>query len=124
MGSLRIAMFAWESLHGIKAGGLAPHVSEISEALARKGHEVHVFTRPGYGGSSVHQIDGVWYHINRWADERFIYKRIAIMDQQQLSSFAYTEQVAKFSVEDFEKFIAHIADYALLDFYNQITPTV
>jgi glycosyltransferase involved in cell wall biosynthesis len=44
-------MFAWESLHGIKVGGLAPHVSELSEALARKGHEVHVFTRRGAYGS-------------------------------------------------------------------------
>jgi hypothetical protein len=50
------------------------------------------------------EIDGVWYHINRWADERFIYKRIAIMDQQQLSSLSYTEQVAKFRVEDFDEF--------------------
>lgn len=50
------------------------------------------------------EIDGVWYHINRWADERFIYKRIAIMDQQQLSSLAYTEQVAKFSLDDFDHF--------------------
>ncbi|HTX44142.1 MAG TPA: glycogen/starch synthase, partial [Methanocella sp.] len=40
MDTLRIAMFAWESLHGIKVGGLAPHVSELSEALAAKGHEV------------------------------------------------------------------------------------
>jgi SAM-dependent methyltransferase len=50
------------------------------------------------------EIDGVWYHINRWADEQFIYKRIAILDQQQLSSMAYTEQVAKFSLDDFERF--------------------
>src|SRR5215470_13964178 len=50
------------------------------------------------------EIDGVWYHINRWADERFIYKRISIMDQQQLSSVAYTEQVAKFTLDDFDQF--------------------
>jgi len=60
METLRIAMFAWESLHGIKVGGLAPHVSEISEALARKGHEVHVFTRRGaYGPYDV--VNGVHY---------------------------------------------------------------
>lgn len=60
METLRIAMFAWESLHGVKVGGLAPHVSEISEALARKGHEVHVFTRRGaYGPYDV--INGVHY---------------------------------------------------------------
>jgi glycosyltransferase involved in cell wall biosynthesis len=47
MDSSRIAMFAWESLYGVNVGGLAPHVSELSEALAKKGHEVHVFTRRG-----------------------------------------------------------------------------
>ncbi len=53
-------MFAWESLYGVKVGGLAPHVSELSEALAKKGHEVHVFTRKGgYGPYDV--IKGVHY---------------------------------------------------------------
>jgi glycosyltransferase involved in cell wall biosynthesis len=60
MESLRIAMFAWESLYGVKVGGLAPHVSELSEALAKKGHEVHVFTRRGdYGPYDV--VKGVHY---------------------------------------------------------------
>jgi hypothetical protein len=33
-------MFAWESLYSIKVGGIAPHVSEISEAMAKDGHEM------------------------------------------------------------------------------------
>ncbi len=44
---MRIGMFSWESLYSIKVGGISPHVSEISEALAREGHEMHVFTRRG-----------------------------------------------------------------------------
>jgi glycosyltransferase involved in cell wall biosynthesis len=44
---MRIGMFAWESLYSIKVGGIAPHVSEISEAMAKDGHEMHVFTRRG-----------------------------------------------------------------------------
>jgi len=60
MESLRIAMFAWESLYGIRVGGLAPHVSELSEALAKKGHEVHVFTRRGACGP-YDEINGVRY---------------------------------------------------------------
>jgi glycosyltransferase involved in cell wall biosynthesis len=59
---MRIAMFSWESLHSIVVGGIAAHVTELAAALERRGHEVHVFTRPGYGGASVHRIDGVWYH--------------------------------------------------------------
>lgn len=60
METLRIGMFAWESLHAIRVGGLAPHVSELSEALAAKGHEVHVFTRAGKH-SAYDVVNGVRY---------------------------------------------------------------
>lgn len=53
-------MLSWESLYSIKVGGVAPHVSEISEALARRGHEVHVFTRRG-DFDSYDKINGVHY---------------------------------------------------------------
>jgi len=33
MKKLRIGMFAWESLYSVKVEGIAPHVSELSEAL-------------------------------------------------------------------------------------------
>ncbi|RLG24275.1 glycosyltransferase family 1 protein, partial [Methanosarcinales archaeon] len=56
MESLRIGMFAWESLHSIRVGGVAPHVSELSESLVKAGHEVHVFTRIG-GCSSYDEIN-------------------------------------------------------------------
>jgi glycosyltransferase involved in cell wall biosynthesis len=59
---MRIAMFSWEALHGAAVGGVATHVTELSAALTRRGHEVHVFTRPGYGTGGVSRIDGVWYH--------------------------------------------------------------
>ena len=73
------------------------------------------------------EIDGVWYHINRWTDERFIYKRIAIQDRQQFASIAYTEQVAKFGLEDFREFFEQnglemmtvYGDYALNEFDKQ-----
>jgi glycosyltransferase involved in cell wall biosynthesis len=59
---MRIAMFSWESLHSIAVGGVAAHVTELAAALQRRGHEVHVYTRPGFGYGGVSQIDGVWYH--------------------------------------------------------------
>lgn len=34
---LRIAMFAWESLHTHAVGGVAPHVTELTAGLARLG---------------------------------------------------------------------------------------
>ncbi len=57
---MRIGMLSWESLYSTKVGGVAPHVSELSEALARRGHEVHVFTRRGDFGS-YDEINGVHY---------------------------------------------------------------
>jgi glycosyltransferase involved in cell wall biosynthesis len=53
-------MLSWESLYSIKVGGVAPHVSELSEALARRGHEMHVFTRRG-DFESYDKINGVHY---------------------------------------------------------------
>ncbi len=59
---MRIAMFSWETMHSIHVGGVAAHVSELSDALARRGHEVHVFTRMGEG-QPPHSIEsGVHYH--------------------------------------------------------------
>ena len=59
---MRIALFAWESLHTHAVGGVAPHVTELAAGLCRQGHEVHVFVRAleSCGGCSVHY--GVAYH--------------------------------------------------------------
>jgi len=59
---MRIAMFSWETLHSHAVGGIAAHVTELAAALERRGHEVHVFTRPGHGNGGCSRIDGVWYH--------------------------------------------------------------
>jgi glycosyltransferase involved in cell wall biosynthesis len=59
---MRIAFFAWESLHSIPVGGLAPCVTELAAALQRKGNEVHVFTRIGPNQKIYEVIDGVHYH--------------------------------------------------------------
>ena len=59
---MKIAMFSWETLHSQAVGGVAAHVTELAAALERRGHEVHVFTRPGYGTGGTSRIDGVWHH--------------------------------------------------------------
>ncbi|MCC7292777.1 MAG: glycosyltransferase [Phycisphaerales bacterium] len=59
---MRIAMFSWESMHSIAVGGLAPHITELSAAMARLGHEVHIFTRVGPNQRGYDFIDGVHYH--------------------------------------------------------------
>jgi len=60
---MRIALFAWESMHSISVGGVAFHVTELACALQRKGHEVHLFTRVGSDGQPWYEvIHGVHYH--------------------------------------------------------------
>ena len=60
MKKIRIGMFSWESLYSIRVGGIAPHVSELSEALAAEGHEIHLFTRGREKNDEI--INGVHYH--------------------------------------------------------------
>ena len=58
MESLKIGFFCWESLHAIRAGGLAPAATRLAEALTGD-HEVHFFTR---GDGPDREIAGVMYH--------------------------------------------------------------
>lgn len=58
----KIAMFAWESLHAVAVGGVAPHLTNLSAGLARRGHEVHAFVRNGGGMQRYDYIDGVHVH--------------------------------------------------------------
>ncbi len=59
---MKIAMLSWESMHSIAVGGIAPHVTELSLALHRMGHDVHVFTRRREGQKRYDRLDGVHYH--------------------------------------------------------------
>ncbi|MGC4069918.1 MAG: glycosyltransferase family 4 protein [Polyangiaceae bacterium] len=59
---MKIAFFAWESLHTVAVGSVASHVTELAAALERRGHEVHVFARIGEGQRVYDVIDGVHYH--------------------------------------------------------------
>src|SRR4051812_40461782 len=59
---MRIAMMSWETLHSIPVGGVAAHVTELSAALSRRGHEVHIYTRIAPGQTKYQFIDGVHYH--------------------------------------------------------------
>ncbi|MBD3389089.1 MAG: glycosyltransferase [Candidatus Altiarchaeales archaeon] len=59
---VRIGVFSWETLNSIKVGGVAAVVTQLSEALADLGHEVHVFTRTTEGKPEHELINGVWEH--------------------------------------------------------------
>ncbi len=59
---MRIAMLSWETLHSIAVGGVSAHVTELAAALARQGHDVHVFTRIAPGQPDYAKHDGVHYY--------------------------------------------------------------
>jgi glycosyltransferase involved in cell wall biosynthesis len=59
---VKIAFFAWESLHTVAVGAVASHVTELAAALERRGHDVHVFARIGERQRTYDVIDGVHYH--------------------------------------------------------------
>jgi glycosyltransferase involved in cell wall biosynthesis len=88
---MRVAMFSWESLHSQAIGGVAAHVTELSAALERRGHEVHVFTRPGYGSAGVARFDGVWYHYCPHALNRSFVDEVQEMCRSFVWHFIQTE---------------------------------
>jgi len=84
-------MFSWECLHSQAVGGVAAHVTELAAGLRRRGHEVHVFTRPGYGTGGVAQIDGVWHHFCPHILSRNFMDEIQEMCQSFVWHFFQTE---------------------------------
>jgi len=59
---MKIAFFTWETLHSKVVGGIAPHATELAAALARRGHQVHIFTQCAQGEIGYEEIYGVHYH--------------------------------------------------------------
>ncbi|MFH1797936.1 MAG: glycosyltransferase family 4 protein [Candidatus Omnitrophota bacterium] len=89
---MRIALFAWESMHSISVGGVAFHVTELACALERKGHEVHVFTRMGAAGQPWYdRIHGVHYHRCPFDSNRDFTEEIGEMCRSFVHSFFQTE---------------------------------
>ena len=58
---MRIAILAWESLHSVHVGGLGVVVTRMAEELAKKGHDVYLFTRAAEGQSKHAKINDVNY---------------------------------------------------------------
>lgn len=60
---LSICMLSWETLYTVSGGAAAPYVTGLAEALVKRGHEVHVFTRASHGlNINVETVNGVVYH--------------------------------------------------------------
>jgi len=59
---MRIAFLVWESLRSIRVGGLATVATNLAEELAKRGHEIHIFTMADKGQTDYAYINGVHYH--------------------------------------------------------------
>jgi len=99
METLRIGMFSWESMHSVQVGGLARVVTNLSQGLARRGHEVHFFTRNGGNQPEYEQIDGVYYHRCSFYPGNNILEFASNMCKAMVESFHTTEKkIGKFDV--------------------------
>jgi glycosyltransferase involved in cell wall biosynthesis len=101
---MRIGMLSWESLYSIKMGGVAPHVSQLSEALAERGHEVHVFTRRG-DFDAYDKINGVHYQRVDFDESGDIIAQMGRMSDAMYHRFIAVQKL-------FGRFdIAHVHDW-------------
>ena len=97
---MRIALFAWESMHSISVGGVAFHVTELACALERKEHEVHVFTRVGSAGQARYElIHGVHYHRCPFNSSQNFVEEINNMCRSFVHNFFETENhIGRFDI--------------------------
>src|SRR5207244_98787 len=104
-------------------------LSNISNALKQGGKLVLDYMNIYYAEERLipkeqKEIDGTIYHITRWMDEKYFFKKIVIEDFQSGEPLEYTERVARFDLDDFKKmFLANnlqpeevYGDYKLNEF--------
>lgn len=89
---MRIAFFSWESLHSIAVGGIAAHVSELADSLAKRGHEVHIFTRIGNNQPYYQCVNGVHYHLCQYDWNQDFKEEINNMCRSLYSRFEEVER--------------------------------
>ncbi len=98
METLRVAMFSWESMHSVRTGGLAPATTGLAEALGKKGHEVHFFTRIGEGQKGDEVINSVHYHRCPFNPGNNILEYAWNMGEAMKGGFYYIEKEGRFDV--------------------------
>ena len=112
-------------------------ISNISAALKPGGFLVMDYINTTYAEKRLtakedKEIDGVIYHISRWTDEKHFYKKICIEESLFGKPLEYTEQVRKFTVNDFEDMFRNnglrlmnvFGDYHLNAYRNEASPRI
>jgi SAM-dependent methyltransferase len=112
-------------------------VCNISTALKPGGLLVMDYINAAYAekrliASEEKEIDGIVYHISRWTDENYIFKKISIEEQLFGRPLEYTERVKKFSLHDFKKLFKNnglrltnvFGDYQLNGYDSEASPRI
>ena len=119
---MRIAFLAWESLHSIRVGGLAVVATRLAEEVAKRGHEVHLFTRWAEGQTDYEYINGVHYHRCKFDPGQNLLWFAHNMSKAMVSSLHEVEKYrGKFDIVHGHDW--HIVD-ALHDLKNEKYPLV
>lgn len=83
-------------------------IRTISQALKPNGIFVMDYINVTYAINNLEKetnkiIDKTSYHISRWHDERFIYKKITIEETTLNENLSFTERVATFNLDSFKE---------------------
>ena len=82
-------------------------VANISASLTHKGVLVMDYLNVRFAEKNLvrfetKETDGVFYKIERWTDSKFLFKKIVVENFQGEKPLEFVEQVAKFSIADFD----------------------
>ncbi|XP_051143860.1 uncharacterized protein LOC127260194 [Andrographis paniculata] len=96
---LRIALFVkkWPEEH--QAGGLERHASTLHLRLARRGHEVHVFTSSPGSGNSTLKVRNLYFHLSKptsagYLDQAMVWSQFRAINLSRHFDVVHTESVA------------------------------
>jgi SAM-dependent methyltransferase len=110
-------------------------IRTISQSLTAKGILVIDYLNVHYAEDNlVHSfdkdIDGYNFHLTKWMDEDYFYKKIEVEHDTFTEPHIYNEKVAKFSLGDFTDMLAYqgmqikevFGDYSLGSYHVRKTP--
>lgn len=84
-------------------------IQSIASALNQNGIFVIDYINSKYAEQKIiHKtelnIDGIFFTITRWYDDQRFYKKILVEDPSIAQPISFTEEVARFTIEDFSRF--------------------
>lgn len=110
-------------------------IRSIAQSLNKRGKFVLDYLNVHYAEDHfVHTVDktieGYHFHIKKWMDEEYFYKKIEVEHDSFTEPHIYNEKVAKFSLGDFTEMLAYqgmqvedvFGDYDLSSYHVSKTP--